>query len=937
MDSPTDQPKRDYRDTVFLPRTGFPMRADLPQREPALLARWDAMDLWGRMRTAAKGRRLFILHDGPPYANGHIHIGTALNKILKDVVNRTRQMAGFDATYIPGWDCHGLPIEWKIEEEYRAKGRDKDAVPLLDFRAECRAYAAHWMAVQKEEFRRLGVEGAWAERYATMDHPSEAAIAGEICKFLLNGALYRGLRPVMWSPVEKTALAEAEIEYHDHTSPTIWVRFPIVAAPAADLADAAIVIWTTTPWTMPGNRALAAGEEIDYALIHVDGVEPGSGVRAGDKLLVALHLLPGFLTETKIATHHVVRVLRGADLAGTVCAHPLRGRGYDHDAPLLFGDFVTTEAGTGFVHIAPGHGEEDFLLGRAHGIEIPDTVGPDGTFNAWVPHFAGVHVYKAADPVCAALAAAGGLLARGKLVHSYPHSWRSKAPLIFRATPQWFIRMDGPEQIRAKALEAIAATRFVPDAGRNRIGSMVAARPDWCISRQRAWGVPIPVFVDRRSGEPLRDPAVVDRIVAAFAAEGADAWYASPPARFLGPDRNPDDYEQVRDIVDVWFESGSTHAFTLEARELPWPADLYLEGSDQHRGWFHSSLLEAIGTRGRAPFRAILTHGFVTDENGRKMSKSLGNVVAPEQVEKQYGADILRLWVMMSDTTEDLRIGPEILKQQAELYRRLRNTLRWLLGALDGFSADERVAEADMPELERWVLHRMTELDARIRAATESYDWTGVYPELHNFCATDLSAFYFDIRKDALYCDRPDSIRRRAARSVLDHLHRALCTWLAPVLCFTAEDAWMARFGDADSVHLQLFPELPAAWRDEALAEKWAQIREVRRRVTVPLEEARRAGTIGASLQAQVDLPLTAAEVGLLDAATWAEIAIVSTVTTRTDEAAPRATIATAPGDKCARCWRVLAEVGQQPGHPALCARCADAVESGLVCRAAAE
>jgi isoleucyl-tRNA synthetase len=937
MDSPTDQPKRDYRDTVFLPRTGFPMRADLPQREPALLARWDAMDLWGRMRTAAKGRRLFILHDGPPYANGHIHIGTALNKILKDVVNRTRQMAGFDATYIPGWDCHGLPIEWKIEEEYRAKGRDKDAVPLLDFRAECRAYAAHWMAVQKEEFRRLGVEGAWAERYATMDHPSEAAIAGEICKFLLNGALYRGLRPVMWSPVEKTALAEAEIEYHDHTSPTIWVRFPIVAAPAADLADAAIVIWTTTPWTMPGNRALAAGEEIDYALIHVDGVEPGSGVRAGDKLLVALHLLPGFLTETKIATHHVVRVLRGADLAGTICAHPLRGRGYDHDAPLLFGDFVTTEAGTGFVHIAPGHGEEDFLLGRAHGIEIPDTVGPDGTFNPWVPHFAGVHVYKAADPVCAALTEAGGLLARGKLVHSYPHSWRSKAPLIFRATPQWFIRMDGSEQIRAKALEAIAATRFVPDAGRNRIGSMVAARPDWCISRQRAWGVPIPVFVDRRSGEPLRDPAVVDRIVAAFAAEGADAWYASPPARFLGPDRNPDDYEQVRDIVDVWFESGSTHAFTLEARELPWPADLYLEGSDQHRGWFHSSLLEAIGTRGRAPFRAILTHGFVTDENGRKMSKSLGNVVAPEQVEKQYGADILRLWVMMSDTTEDLRIGPEILKQQAELYRRLRNTLRWLLGALDGFSADERVAEADMPELERWVLHRMTELDARIRAATESYDWTGVYPELHNFCATDLSAFYFDIRKDALYCDRPDSIRRRAARSVLDHLHRTLCTWLAPVLCFTAEEAWVARFGDADSVHLQLFPELPAAWRDEALAEKWAQIREVRRRVTVPLEEARRAGTIGASLQAQVDLPLTAAEVGLLDAATWAEIAIVSTVTTRTDEAAPRATIATAPGDKCARCWRVLAEVGQQPGHPALCARCADAVDSGLVCRAAAE
>ncbi|MGH7042005.1 MAG: isoleucine--tRNA ligase, partial [Acetobacteraceae bacterium] len=913
------------------------------------------------MRTAARGRKLFILHDGPPYANGHIHIGTALNKILKDVINRTRQMAGFDALYIPGWDCHGLPIEWKIEEEYRAKGRDKDAVPLLDFRAECRAYAAHWMAVQKDEFRRLGVEGAWAERYATMDHPSEAAIAGEICKFLLNGALYRGLRPVMWSPVEKTALAEAEIEYHDHTSTTIWVRFPIVTAPVPDLAGAAIVIWTTTPWTMPGNRAIAAGEAIEYALIRVDTVAAGSLVRAGDRLLVALHLLPAFLAETKIATHHVIRVLAGAELAGVVSAHPLRGRGYDHDVPLLFGDFVTTEVGTGFVHIAPGHGEEDFLLGRARGLEIPDTVGPDGTFNAWVPGFAGVHVYKAADPVCAALTEAGGLLARGSLVHSYPHSWRSKAPLVFRATPQWFIRMDGPERIRDKALEAIAATTFVPDAGRNRIGSMVAARPDWCISRQRAWGVPIPVFVDRHSGEPLRDPAVVARIVTAFAVEGADAWYASPPARFLGPDRAADDYEQVRDIVDVWFESGSTHAFTLEARGLPWPADLYLEGSDQHRGWFHSSLLEAIGTRGRAPFRAILTHGFVTDEQGRKMSKSAGNVVAPEHVEKQYGADILRLWVMMSDTTEDLRIGPEILKQQAELYRRLRNTLRWLLGALDGFDPAERLPEAEMPELERWVLHRLTELDTRVRAAVASYNWTGVYPELHNFCAADLSAFYFDIRKDALYCDRPDSLRRRAARTVLDHLHRCLTTWLAPVLCFTAEEAWCARFGEADSVHLQLFPELPPVWRDDALADKWTAVRAIRRVGTGRLEAMRNSGEIGSSLQARLRMGLPEPQCSYLAAEEWAELLIVSVVdlmplsgfgsrpeTEGSDpidhplapapDALPQLAVDAdkAPGAKCARCWRILPEVGRQPGHPTLCARCADAVDSGLVCRAAA-
>ncbi|HEX5327639.1 MAG TPA: class I tRNA ligase family protein, partial [Acetobacteraceae bacterium] len=499
--------QRDYRDTVFLPQTGFPMRGDLPNKEPRLLARWDAMDLWRRLREASRGRPKFILHDGPPYANGNIHIGTGLNKILKDVINRTRQMAGYDADYIPGWDCHGLPIEWKIEEQYRAAGKDKDAVPVLQFRAECRAYARHWMAVQQQEFRRLGVEGAWAERYATMDPASEAAIAAEICIFLLNGALFRGLRPVLWSPVEKTALAEAEVEYHDHTSTQIWVRFPIIGAPADELSGAAVVIWTTTPWTIPGNRAIAAGRSFDYALVRVDSVEPGSLARAGDRLLVALALLPQFVAEAKITTHHVLRVLKGDELAGTVCAHPLRGHGYDHDVPLLFGDFVTTEAGTGFVHVAPGHGEEDFDLGRAHGLEVPDTVGDDGRFNAWVPGFAGVHVYKADDPICAALAGAGSLLARGRLVHSYPHSWRSKAPLIFRATSQWFIRMDGPERLRERALAAIETTRFVPEAGRNRITAMVAARPDWCVSRQRAWGVPIPVFVERRSGEPLRDPA----------------------------------------------------------------------------------------------------------------------------------------------------------------------------------------------------------------------------------------------------------------------------------------------------------------------------------------------------------------------------------------------------------------------------------------------
>jgi isoleucyl-tRNA synthetase len=917
---------RDYRDTVFLPRTDFPMRGDLPKREPQILARWQAMGLYDRLRAQSRGRPAFMLHDGPPYANGNIHIGHALNKILKDVVNRSRQMAGYDAYYVPGWDCHGLPIEWQIEEKYRKSGRDKDAVPLLDFRAECRAHAAHWMGVQAEEFARLGIFGDFAARYATMDFSAEAAIAGEIGKFVMNGALYRGLRPVMWSVVEKTALAEAEVEYADHTSTTIWVRYPVLTP--GPLHGASVVIWTTTPWTIPGSRAIAYGARIEYALIHVDQVAEGSLARPGERLLVALALLPAFLTDSGITLHHVVHVHAGTDLADLAVAHPLRGQGYDFDMPLLAGDFVTTEQGTGLVHMAPGHGEDDFRLCKAHGIGVPEIVADDGTYYTWVPLFAGAHVFKAAAPVCEALIGAGALVQRGVLKHSYPHSWRSKAPLIYRATPQWFIRMDGDEHIRERALDAISATNFVPEKGRQRLSSMVAGRPDWCISRQRAWGVPIPVFVEKATGQVLRDPAVIARIVSAFKDEGADAWFASPPTRFLGNEYDPDAYEQVRDIVDVWFESGSTHAFTLEARGLPWPADLYLEGSDQHRGWFQSSLLEGIGSRGAAPFRAILTHGFTLDDQGRKMSKSLGNVVAPQKITDEFGADILRLWVMNTDVSEDQRIGREIVKQTAELYRRLRNTLRWLLGSLDGFSDDERVATEDMPELERWVLHRLTELDARIRRAAMDYDWTGVMPELHGFCASDLSAFYFDVRKDSLYCDRPDAPRRRAARTVLDILHRCLCIWLAPVLCFTAEDAWTARFGESDSVHLQTLPELPADWRNEALGARMAQIREQRGSITAAVEALRRDGTIGASLQAQVTLPPS---MDLLDPAGWEEIAIVSRVTRgETLAASP------APGAKCERCWRVLEEVGAQPGHPALCARCADAVESGLPRREAA-
>jgi isoleucyl-tRNA synthetase len=914
-------PPRDYRQTVFLPQTNFPMKADLPKREPALLAGWAKQDLWRRLRDGSAARPKFVLHDGPPYANGPLHIGHALNKILKDVINRAAQMSGFDADYVPGWDCHGLPIEWKVEEEYRAKKKNKDEVPVLEFRAECRAYAAHWLEVQREEFSRLGVAGDWANRYATMDFPSESVIVEEIGRFLMNGSLYRGLRPVMWSPVEKTALAEAEIEYHDHVSPTLWARFPIVSGPEAGTS---VVIWTTTPWTIPGNRAVAYGPEIDYALVHVEGVAEGSHLRVGETLLVALPLLPKFEADAGMGAHSIHRILKGAELAGAICAHPLRGAGYDFGVPLLPGDFVTTEAGTGFVHIAPGHGEDDFALGRAHGLPVPETVNDDGTFTHHAPGFEGLHVFRAHDAVYAACEKAGTLVAKGKLTHSYPHSWRSKKPVIFRATPQWFIAMDDGNAIRQKSLDAIAATTFVPDVGRNRIGGMVATRPDWCISRQRAWGVPIAVFVEKRTGEVLRDPAVMQSIVDAFRTEGADAWYQpDAAARFLGPGRNPDDYEQVMDIVDVWFESGSTHAFVLPPRNLPFPADLYLEGSDQHRGWFQSSLLESVGTRGVAPFKAVLTHGFVLDETGRKMSKSLGNVTAPQEVIAKYGADILRLWVMNSDTAEDLRIGKNILEQQAELYRRIRNTLRWLLGNLAGFEGEERVPVAEMPELERWVLHRLTELDARVRRAVQTHDWNGVLPEIHGFCATDLSAFYFDIRKDSLYCDAKDSLRRRSARTVLDSLHRCLCAWLAPVLVFTAEEAWQARFGaEAESVHLQLFPDLPENWRDDALAAKWAEIRRHRKLVTGSLEDHRRDGTFGSSLQAAVTLTFASNDpAGTLDAATWAETLIVSHATVA-EGAATSLDVTLAPGAKCERCWKVLPEVGQSPAHPTLCRRC---------------
>ncbi len=930
----------DYKDTIILPKTEFPMRAGLPKREPEFLKRWAEMDLYRRLREDSKGREMFILHDGPPYANGNIHIGHALNKILKDIVNRSQQMLGKDANYVPGWDCHGLPIEWQIEQRYRDAGKNKDEVPIAEFRKECRDFAEHWIAVQSEEFQRLGVIGDWDDPYTTMAYDAEAQIVAECLKFLMDGSIYRGAKPVMWSVVEKTALAEAEIEYHDHTSTTVHVRFPVVQAGAPELEGANVVIWTTTPWTMAGNRAICYGADLAYKLIEVTAVSDDSLAEVGEKLLVVEDLREDMCSQAGIETHRTLADVPASALAATICAHPWRGAGYDFDVPLIAGEHVTADQGTGFVHTAPGHGAEDYEVGVAHGLEIPHTVGDDGLFYDHVPLLAGIHVFKAGQPVIDELTKVGKLLAHGKLRHSYPHSWRSKAPLIFRNTPQWFVSMER-QGLRDKALKAIDEVRWVPAAGQNRIYSMIAERPDWVLSRQRAWGVPITLFVHKETGEPIRDAAVNDRIIEAVRAGGADAWFDTDPAALLGQDYHPDDYERVEDILDVWFDSGSTHAFVLEQRDdLQWPASLYLEGSDQHRGWFHSSLLVGCGTRGRAPYDAVLTHGFTLDQDGRKMSKSLGNTVAPQQICEQFGADILRQWVVSTDYAIDQLIGPDIIKSQVDAYRKLRNTLRFLLGNLAGFEESERLDLSEMPELDRWVLHRLHELDGLVRSCVDDFDFHRLFVALQNFCIVELSAFYFDIRKDALYCDSRADPRRRAARTVLDHVFNCLVTWLAPILSFTAEEAWLNRYGDdaGRSVHRQVFPDVPADWRDEALAAKWRKIRELRRVVTGALEVERREKRIGASLQARVLVHTTADHIANLDGVDLAEIAITSAADL-SERAGPddafklegvegvAVEVLAADGGKCQRCWKVLPEVGGEDGHSELCQRCVDAVD----------
>jgi isoleucyl-tRNA synthetase len=955
---------KDYKNSIYLPKTDFPMKGGLPELEPKLLQRWNDMGLYQKLRDDRKDKEKFLLHDGPPYANGHLHIGHALNKILKDIINRSQLMLGKDVPFVPGWDCHGLPIEWKIEEQYRAKGLDKDDIDPLKFREECRKFAQGWIEIQKKEFERLGLLGDWNNPYTTMAYHAEACIVEELNKFVMNGALYRGSRPVMWSVVEKTALAEAEIEYHDHKSDTIWVKFLIREAEYQSLVGAYIVIWTTTPWTIPANRALAFGPDLGYGCYEVKAVSEDSLSKVGDRLILSETLAEQVLKEAKVTDYSLLERLTTDKLQAIVAEHPLKNhqaadQGYDFDVPLFTGDFVTNDAGTGFVHIAPGHGEEDWKLGRVYSIPIPETVLPDGTYHSNIAIFAGLPVLAQGkngayySPISAtikeSLRHCDRLLHHGKITHSYPHSWRSKAPLIYRTTAQWFISMETNE-LRKTALSEIEKIRFIPEQGRNRLSSMVRSRPDWCISRQRSWGVPITVFVHKDTGELLRDKNVIDRIIRSIENDGADAWYKNPSSYFLGSDYKEIEWEKVTDILDVWFDSGSTHSFVME--NGPWhltsPASLYLEGSDQHRGWFQSSLLESCGTRQKAPFKAILTHGFVLDDQGRKMSKSLGNVVSPQEIVENYGADILRLWVASSDYSDDLRIGKEIIQTQIDSYRRIRNSLRYLLGALEGFKESDRCALHHMPQLERWVLHRLYQMNKMVHQAAEAYEFHGLFTEILNFCSVDLSAFYFDIRKDSLYCDYEFDSRRLAARTVMDYVFTCLTSWLAPLLCFTTEEAFLARYKTTNtSIHQQNYPVIPEEFYDKKLYDRWVRVREIRRVITGALEKERIEKVIGSSLQAFPHLYVHQDDLAILAGIDMAEISITSDLKIIEGDGPDDAfrlpdvkgvsvLFKLANGEKCQRCWKIytLANQSSSEQEP-LCQRCSDVIkhqEKGEIC-----
>ena len=890
---------------INLPKTAFSMKANLPTKEPEILKFWQNINLYDQLRKSRKGEEKFVLHDGPPYANGNIHMGTALNKILKDIIVKFHQMDGKDSVYVPGWDCHGLPIEWKIEELYKKNKKNKNEVPIVEFRKECRAFAEKWIGIHKDQFKRLGVIGDWENYYSTMSYDAEAQIVRELGKFLKEGSLYRGFKPVLWSTVEKTALADAEVEYQDHKSDTIYASFPVKSSNIEELKDSEVIIWTTTPWTIPANRALAYNESLNYLLIEIKDHK----VFKNKKIVIAEALLESVIKECEIKDFKKINKFKGKNLKGTICKHPFFDLGYDYDIPMLSAQFVTTEQGTGIVHCAPSHGPDDFNLCLNNGIKAFETVDGDGKYTNYVKLFEGMHIFKANPTVIEKLKEQKKLLSNGELVHSYPHSWRSKAPLVHRATPQWFISMESHE-LRKKALKAIEDTNFYPSKGKERLKSMIETRPDWCVSRQRVWGVPLPIFLNKKTKKILIDEDVFENIAKIYEKEGSDCWFSDDPQKFLGKNYKSEDFEKLSDIVEVWFDSGSTHTFVLEKREdLKWPASMYLEGSDQHRGWFHSSLLESCGTRGRAPFESILSHGFVVDGKGLKMSKSLGNVIAPEDILKKYGADILRIWVASSNYAEDLRIDYSILDQHADSYRKIRNTFRYLLGNLNDNFNEINLENLDiekLPELEQYMLHRIYTLNENFNKYFRNYDFHNLYKELLNFCTVDLSAFYFDIRKDTLYCDPKDSNKRKSTLTLLNVILDTLLKWFAPILSFTTEEIYQLISKKNKSIHLQKFIQMPKNFQNLSLNKKWLELIKIRNFSNVSIEEKRSSKEIGSSLEANLKIKLNDKYRDMVKNIDFSELCITSKAEiTFSEKIEIEVDTSKAKGVKCPVCWKI--------------------------------
>lgn len=922
------------RRSVLLPQTDFPMKANLPKKEPEILASWD--DLYRKLREKSKNLPKFVLHYGPPYANGGIHMGHAFTEGLKDIIVKSYQMTGYNAALVPGWDCHGLPIEWKVEEELRKNNEHKEDTSAIEFLAKCRNFAEKWIEIQKEGLVRLGICADWEHPYKTMDFSSESVIAEKFLNIFMQGYIYRGQKPVMWSVAEKTALAEAEVEYNDHTSTAVYVTFPIVNSPIVELTDAYVAIWTTTPWTLPANRAIAYNDAIEYVLIEIQDATNLQALKTGDKVLLAKDLLPQVSAAIGLESPVVVATFPGADLKGTQCQHPfdlfpdqseadrMSPYAYTFVVPLIAGKHVTTEMGTGLVHTAPSHGMDDFIIGKEYNLPMPDIVQADGRYVDNLPIFGGQSVLKVDGPVCDVLRKCGALLKAEKISHSYPHSWRSKSPLIFRLTNQWFFDID---KVRQQALSAIDRVSWFPAQSKNRIRGMVDTRPDWCLSRQRLWGIPLTLFVHKATGEPLRDEAVNSKVIETIRAEGIEAWHKHDVGYFL-PSEIAAEYEKVMDTLDVWFDSACTHHFVLEPNnDVKWPADVYLEGSDQHRGWFQSSLIESVAVNGDAPYRAVVTHGFLLDKDGQKMSKSLGNVISCEEIVENYGADLLRLWIVNMDYTEDVKLGQEILKRQEDIYRRFRNTLRYLLGSINDFNSQDAVKYDRMPELERYILHKLLTLGETHKKCLKTFSLADFYSDLHIFCTNELSAFYFDIRKDSLYCDSENDLKRRSAQTVMNILFQHIVHWLAPVLSFTAEEAWQCYKMREGSIHEQLFPQTEAVWQQKALGEKWQRIRAIRKVITSAIEQERLAKTITSSLQAKVVLFVAKDISNLLKGVDMSEIAIISQLSTLNAQPPAGAVtledvegvgvvVSSATGAKCSRCWKV-GKVDEE-----LCPRC---------------